>query len=164
MVVTRVFKVRKFQGISLKINQKLAPKEVKVNQNWLQNPSLAGPDAHISHWSSHSPFAGQFWTPFRVPFGCPLETKFALKKFNLETITKEHAFCGPKNALSEAMLGLIVKLLPTSFIGNNITLSNQHANWKSFKTPLFSQWKRTLTYSGGHQTTQQIIAFWKSLA
>ena len=30
-------------------NQTLAPEEVKVNQNWLQNPSLAGPDAHILH-------------------------------------------------------------------------------------------------------------------
>ena len=134
-----------------------------MGPNWLQNSCLAGPDPPRSHWSSHSPFVGQFWTPFGVPFGCPLETKFALK-FNLETITKEYAFCIPKNTLSEAILGLIFKLLPKSFTGNSITLSNQHANWKSFKTHLFSQWKRTLTCSGGHQPTQQIIAFCKSLA
>ena len=134
-----------------------------MGPNWLQNSCLAGPDAPRSHWSSHSPFVGQFWTPFGVPFGCPLETKFALK-FNLETITKEYAFCIPKNTQSEAILGLIFKLLPKSFTGNSMTLSNQHANWKSFKTPLFSQWKLTLTYSGGHQTTQEIIAFCKSLA
>ena len=121
-----------------KINPKLAAKGVKVIPNWLQNRCWASPEAPKSIRSSLSPFAGQFWTAFGLPFGCPWETKFAAK-FNLETISKEYALCTSKNTLSEAILGLILKLLQQSFSGNSITLSKLNAKLKSFKTLMFSQ-------------------------
>ena len=93
-----------------KITPKLVAKRVKVVPNWLQNRCLASPGVPRSIWGSHSPFACQLWPAFRVPFGCPWETKFA-SNFNLETIRKECAPWTPKNTLSEAILGLIFNLL-----------------------------------------------------
>ena len=109
-----------------KIGQKLVPKEVKVVPNWVQNRCLAGPDAPTRTEAPTANSRPRFWTLFGVPFGWPLEAKFAFK-FNLEAIRKEYAFCTPKNTSSEAVLVFIFKLLEWRFDRHNIALTKQHA-------------------------------------